>query len=86
MRILIILMLSGTLGVLGCDSSSSSNGTGGSGGSAGSGGSGGSGVVMVPEKKASWAYTPNKFSSHGAGDDERGGRVAAEVIKVLQES
>jgi hypothetical protein len=42
MRILIILMLSGTLGVLGCDSSSSSNGTGGTGGSAGSGGSGGS--------------------------------------------
>ncbi len=35
MRILIILMLSGTLGVLGCDSSSSDNGTGASGGSGG---------------------------------------------------
>ena len=47
MRILVILMLSGTLAVLGCDSSSGgsagSGGSGGSGGSAGSGGSGGSG-------------------------------------------
>ena len=40
MRILIVLMLSGTLGVLGCDSTST-GGSGGSGGSAGSGGSGG---------------------------------------------
>ncbi len=39
MRILMILVLSGTLGILGCDSESS--GDGGSGGSAGMGGSGG---------------------------------------------
>jgi len=39
MRILVILILSGTLGILGCDSSSSgSAGSGGDGGSAGSGG------------------------------------------------
>ncbi len=46
MRILVILMLSGTLGLLGCDSdggSGGSGGTAGSGGSAGAGGSGGSG-------------------------------------------
>lgn len=48
------------------------------------GGSGGSGVVMVPEKGTSWAYTPNKFSSQGAGDDERADKIAAEVIKCLQ--
>lgn len=42
MRILTILMLSGTLGLLGCDSSSgNTGGSGGNGGSAGSGGSGG---------------------------------------------
>ena len=48
MRILVILMLSGTLGVLGCDSSSSgSAGSGGSGGSAGSGGSGASAAAIA---------------------------------------
>jgi len=42
MRILVILMLSGTLGILGCDSTSTgSAGSGGDGGSAGSGGEGG---------------------------------------------
>jgi len=41
MRILMILVLSGTLGILGCDSTS--DGTGGSVGSGGSGGTGGSG-------------------------------------------
>lgn len=49
------------------------------------GGSGGSAVVMVPEHGASWAYAPNKFSSQGAGDDERATRMAREVIKCLQE-
>lgn len=47
------------------------------------GGSGGSAAVMVPEHRASWAYTPNKFSSHGSGVDVRAGRVGAEVIKTL---
>jgi hypothetical protein len=44
MRILIVLMLSGTLGLIGCGSSSSnSGGSGGNGGSAGSGGTAGMG-------------------------------------------
>jgi len=48
MRILVILILSGTLGILGCDSSSSgSAGSGGSGGSAGSGGSGASAAAIA---------------------------------------
>ena len=42
MRVLVILVLSGTLGVLGCDSSSGgSGGTAGAGGTAGSAGAGG---------------------------------------------
>jgi hypothetical protein len=41
MRILVILMLSGTLGIVGCNDETTNGGTGGSGGSAGSGGSGG---------------------------------------------
>ena len=49
MRILVILILSGTLGILGCDSSSSgSAGSGGDDGSAGSGGSVGSGGGEAP--------------------------------------
>jgi len=48
------------------------------------GGSGGSAAVMVPEHGACWAYTPNRFSTIGAGDDERAARVAREVIRCLQ--
>jgi len=47
------------------------------------GGSGGSAVVMVPEHGASWAYVPNRFSSHGAGNDVRADNMAKEVIKCL---
>jgi hypothetical protein len=43
MRILIILMLSGTLGVLGCATDETTDGTGGSAGSGGSGGEAGMG-------------------------------------------
>ena len=43
MRILIILMLSGTLGILGCVDETDSDGTGGSSGTGGSAGTGGAG-------------------------------------------
>jgi hypothetical protein len=46
MRILVILILSGTLGILGCDSESS--GSAGSGGSGGMGGEGGAGGATDP--------------------------------------
>lgn len=49
------------------------------------GGMGGSGVVMVPEHGASWAYAPNKFSSQGAGGDERSDKIQEVVITCLQE-
>jgi len=48
------------------------------------GGAGGSSAFMIPEHGASWAYTPNRFSTQGATDDKRGGRIAKEVIKCLQ--
>ena len=48
MRILIILMLSGTLGIVGCNDETTNGGSGGSGGSAGMGGEGGSGGAIDP--------------------------------------
>lgn len=46
------------------------------------GGFGGSVIVMVPEVKASWAYTPNKFDV-GQEDDDRATRLGAAARKCL---
>ena len=49
------------------------------------GGSGGSSVIMIPEHKASWAYTPNNFTSTGAGVDDRGEKISLAAFSCLKE-
>lgn len=49
------------------------------------GGAGGSSVSMVPELGVSWAYVPSKFSSAGAGVDDRAYLINRNLIKCLLE-
>ena len=70
MRILIILMLSGTLGILGCDSDTGSGGSGGSGGTAGSGGSAGSGGAGGMGGGAGGAGGEGGMGGGGGASDE----------------